>query len=108
MSDSNTIDLNKNKGMRALMIISNQDSKNPNATKHAAAEMAIDKCSSHCLRVDKSSEYKECITRCSDDFKAAFFIVNRAVIERQALNEQVERERSKIDRSQSSRPTGRH
>ena len=61
MSDSNTIDLNKNKGMRALMIISNQvecsfwiicfirfygsvkDSKNPNATKHAAAEMAIDK-----------------------------------------------------------------
>jgi hypothetical protein len=36
------------------------------------------------------------------------FIVNRAVIERQALNEQAERERNKIDRSQSSRPSGRH
>jgi hypothetical protein len=29
----------------------------------------------------------------------AVFIVNRAVMERQALNEEVERERNKIDRS---------
>ena len=47
LNDSKPIDLKKNEGMRVLMAIKGNldQSKNPNATRFAAAEMAIEKVS---------------------------------------------------------------